>query len=73
MEPLVALIAGALNNKSVERAAIYHINNPEDAKLLEASLKEKIHLPDEVITQPFTPGLSVHAGDGLVGAAFYAK
>ncbi len=72
MESLVALISKAVSKKKIERAAIYHINNLDDAKILEAKMKEKLQLPLEMEIVPFTPGLSVHAGDGLIGAAFYA-
>ena len=72
MESLVALIIKTVSQKSIQKAAIYHINNLEDARILETKLREKLALPTEIEIVPFTPGLSVHAGEGLIGAAFYA-
>jgi DegV family protein with EDD domain len=73
MDRLVNLITGALNEKTIERAAIFHVNNHEEAMILEARLREKLHLPAEVYIIEFTPGLSVHAGSGMVGGVFYSK
>jgi DegV family protein with EDD domain len=73
MERLVKLISDSVGEKTIERAAIYHVNNFSDAKILEAALREKLSLPDEVLILEFTPGVSVHAGPGMVGAAFYSK
>jgi len=73
LERVVNLTVAALAKKTIYRAALYHINNPEDARLLEAMLREKLPMPAEILTVPFTPGLSVHAGDGLVGGVYYAQ
>ncbi|MHC1740047.1 MAG: DegV family protein [Anaerolineaceae bacterium] len=73
MDRLVNLIVTAISNKQISKAAIYHVNNPDDAKILEARLREKLQLPDEVFTVEFSAGLSVHAGTGMVGAVFYTK
>jgi DegV family protein with EDD domain len=73
LERLVELLENSVKGKAIEKAALYHINNPEDAKYLEGKLHEALPLPAEVFTVPFSPGLSVHAGTGLVGAAFLTK
>jgi DegV family protein with EDD domain len=73
MASLVSYIVNAAKNKTIERAGIFHINNLTDAKVLEMTLKTKLPMPEETIIVEFTPGLSVHAGDGLVGATLYAK
>lgn len=73
MDRLVNLITAALAAKTIERAAIYHVNNLNDAKILETRLREKLNLPADVLIIEFTPGLSVHAGTGMVGAVFYSK
>jgi len=73
LERLVELLENSVKGTAIEKAALYHINNPEDAKYLEGKLREALPLPTEVFTVPFSPGLSVHAGTGLVGAAFLTK
>ncbi len=52
---------------SVERAAIIYVNDLEGAHELEKMLRARLPLPPAVLTAPFTPGLSVHAGTGVVG------
>jgi DegV family protein with EDD domain len=73
MDRLVKLISDSQSGKTIERAAIYHVNNLGDAKILETELREKLKLPDQVYILEFTPGLSVHAGPGMIGAVFYSK
>jgi len=66
---LVELLVTSVGTASVERVAFIHVNNPEDTSLLETELRNHLSLPEEVLRVEFTPGLSVHAGDGLVGVA----
>jgi DegV family protein with EDD domain len=72
MDRLVSLICNSIGAKTVKRVAIYHVNNPADAQVLAERLREKLQLPQEVLVVQFTPGLSVHAGSGMVGAVFYS-
>lgn len=65
---LVQLLDNSVANKRIEKAGIVHVNNPEDAALLESRLREILPMPAEVLVAEFTPGLSVHAGSGLVAA-----
>ncbi len=73
MKRLVELLENAVGNRTIERAAILHVNNLADAKHLEAELRKKLTLPADLLTVDFGPGLSVHAGAGMVGAVFVAK
>jgi len=73
MNRLVDLIARAVDHKTIVRVAIFHVNNLADAQVLEARLHERLALPAEVWIVEFTPGLSVHAGSGMVGAVFFAR
>lgn len=73
MNRLVNLIVTATEGKTIERVAIYHINNLAEAKVLESRLREKLQLPPELNIVEFTPGLSVHAGPGMVGAVLLSK
>jgi DegV family protein with EDD domain len=72
MNRLVNLIVTSNGKKQIKRAAIYHVNNPEDARELETHLREKLTLPDNFSIVEFTPGLSVHAGSGMIGFVFYS-
>ncbi|PKN97076.1 MAG: hypothetical protein CVU42_17395 [Chloroflexi bacterium HGW-Chloroflexi-4] len=68
MDRLVELLVDAVGSKSVERICIIHVLNKEDGEFLKVKLAEKLKLPAEVEFIDFGPGLSVHAGVGLVGA-----
>ncbi len=67
IERMLELANECVNGKSVERAAFIHVNDPEGAHSLEGMLRARLPLPPSVLTAPFTPGLSVHAGTGVVG------
>lgn len=67
MDRLVELVSLAVGNKSIETMFILHVLNTEDAAVLEQKLREKIAVPENVPYVAFGPGLSVHAGAGLVG------
>ncbi|MEA5078455.1 MAG: DegV family protein [Anaerolineaceae bacterium] len=73
MDRLVNLIVKASEGKTIERIGFYHINNPDDLKVLEARLREKLDLPADALRVEFTPGLSVHAGPGMIGAFLLSK
>jgi DegV family protein with EDD domain len=73
MERLVNLICKDVHGKKIEKFGIFHINNEADAIVLRDTLRERLDLPEGILFVPFTPGLSVHAGAGMIGAAIYAK
>lgn len=72
-ERLLELTGQALNGKKIERASVIHVNNLEGARELQKQLCERLGCPSEVITAEFTPGLSVHAGNGIVGTVLVAS
>lgn len=72
MERLVNLIVESAKGKKIERIGIFHICNEADAIVLQQLLRERLDLPEEILFMQFTPGLSVHAGAGMIGTAFYA-
>lgn len=66
---MIDLTQAALDGKTIRRAAIIHVNDAAGAGELQEKLCAALPCPVEMITAPFTPGLSVHAGDGVVGVA----
>lgn len=67
MDRLVELVKAEVAGKQLLEAAFTHINNPEDAAILERRLRAELPMPEQAITAEFTPGLSVHGGTGLIG------
>ncbi len=72
LERVLALTQAALSGKTIRRLAFLHVNNPQGAAELQERLCALIPCPAGAVTSEFTPGLSVHAGAGVVGIAFQA-
>lgn len=70
---LVDLLVESAGGKEIQEVGIIHINNLEGAALLEKALREALKIPAEVMVVEFTPGLSVHAGAGMVAAVLLTK
>ncbi len=64
---LVELIEARLLGKPIQQLAMIHVNNLEGAQKLFKLLQEKVSCNEEVIFADFGPGLSVHAGSGVIG------
>ena len=71
-ERVVALCKEALGGRPIERMAMIHVNALEDARQLEAMLRAELDCPEEMLFSDMNPGLSIHAGAGLVGVVFVA-
>lgn len=70
-ERTIELCLEAAGGRPIVRFAILHVDAPEEAARFEAELRAALpSLPQERILGELTPGLSVHSGAGLVGAAF---
>ena len=69
-ERVVELCIEAVGQGPIERMAMIHVTAPEDAKQLESMLRAKLDCPEKLLFSELNPGLSVHAGAGLVGVAF---
>ncbi len=67
IERMFELVGIALDGKKIEKVGIIHVNHLEGAKELQDLLCKKFPCPEEVMIAEFTPGLSVHAGSGVVG------
>lgn len=70
---LVKLAVDALGDKTIERMAFIHVNNPEGAQLFKKMLCESLPCPDDTLIVPFSAGLSVHTGSGMVAVVFLAE
>lgn len=68
MKRLDQLLEKAVAQKEIVHAGIVHVNNLSDAHLLETRLRSILPMPEKVLITDFTPGLSVHAGSGLIAA-----
>ena len=64
---LLELTRESVGDNQIERMAIIHVNNPGGANELEMELRKILVCPAEVIHAEFSAGLSVHAGNGVVG------
>ncbi|MHB8134422.1 MAG: DegV family protein [Anaerolineaceae bacterium] len=64
---LLELMKEAIKDKKIEQIAMIHVNNLSGAEDLYAKMKSLFDCPEKVIYADFTPGLSVHAGSGVVG------
>jgi DegV family protein with EDD domain len=68
----IELAEQALGGQDAERMAIIHVDAAEQARRFERQLCERVSCPGETFTAELTPGLSVHAGAGLVGVVVVA-
>jgi len=69
---VVELAVQEAAGRPVERAAILHVNVPDEARKFAGQLQASLPLPEDLFYAELTPGLSVHAGAGLVGIVFVA-
>jgi len=70
---VMELLEQAADGRPVERVAAVHVCLPDEAKAFGAELCQRLGCSAEAIVADLTPGLSVHAGAGLLGAAIVVK
>lgn len=68
-ERLLELVRQSVNGRPVERLGLIHCNNLQGAQEMRGEICRVISCPEDVIISDFTPGLSVHTGEGVVGVA----
>jgi len=67
IERVLELTRSSVSGKAIERVAFLHANNIEGARELQNQLCNVLPCPPSIIMTDFSPGLSVHAGAGVVG------
>jgi len=70
---LIALAEEQARGKRIARMGLLHAAAPEDMKAFESRLCATWPCQEERLYAEMTPGLSVHAGAGLVGMAFVVE
>jgi fatty acid-binding protein DegV len=73
VERMLELVRQSLAESAIERLAIIHVTNAEGALELQKQICADYSYTGPVIMAPFTPGLSVHAGSGVVGVVIQTK
>ncbi len=72
VERMLDLLKESVGERPIRRAAVIHVNDLQGALALQDQLRLALPCPAEILTAEFTPGLSVHAGSGVVGIAALA-
>jgi DegV family protein with EDD domain len=68
----IELSVEAAAARKIERLAMVHVTAESDAREFYGQICKAIACPEETLYAELTPGLSVHSGAGMVGAAFLA-
>jgi DegV family protein with EDD domain len=66
-ERMLELTKDSLGSKQLERVAVIHITNPDGAREFEQQFRASFGYSGPLMIAEFGPGLSVHAGSGVVG------
>jgi len=69
---VIELTAQALGGRPAERMFIIHVDAAAEARRFEEQVRASLPCPEAVPMAELTPGLSVHAGAGLVGLVVVA-
>lgn len=67
---VIELVDHEVGEKQIEKMSLLHVNALEDAKAFKTQIRDHIKCPEKIPDYELTPGLSVHAGAGLVGVTF---
>jgi DegV family protein with EDD domain len=69
---VIELTEQALAGRPIEQMYVIHVDALPEARQFEEQLRARLPCPDVMPAAELTPGLSVHAGAGLVGTVFVA-
>lgn len=64
---LVELAMETAKETSIVQIGMFHVNNVDGTLELYKDLTQALAVPEEYLLEEFTPGLSVHAGSGVIG------
>jgi len=64
---LVDIAVEKAKDTKIIQLGLFHVNNVEGVMELYEDLAKVLPLPEEYLLEEFTPGLSVHAGSGVIG------
>ena len=64
---LVDIAVEKAKGTKVTQLGLFHVNNVEGVMELYQDLTAALPLPEDYLLEEFTPGLSVHAGSGVIG------
>ncbi|MRR30478.1 DegV family EDD domain-containing protein [bacterium] len=67
LEKMLDLLAASIAGKTIERAAVLHVNCPENALALKQRMSSSAPGVHPYLIAEFTPGLSLHVGSGALG------
>lgn len=70
---VIDLVRESVDGQSIERLAVVHADAAGDAARFEERLRAALPVPETILRAEITPGLSVHAGKGMVGVAAVVK
>lgn len=70
---VMELMQERLGDNDPEKISVLHVDALSDARKFKDLLQSKIHFPGDVPYYELTPGLSVHAGAGLIGVTFIER
>ncbi len=73
VERALELTCASAGGKAIQRVAFMHVDNLKGAQELHSQLCGLLPCPSSVIMTEFSPGLSVHAGAGVVGVTLLTE
>jgi DegV family protein with EDD domain len=73
MARMLELVRQSAEGRAIEQIAIIHVNNEAGGRELQAEVCSRLACPGQPILAAFTPGLSVHAGTGVVGVVILTR
>jgi DegV family protein with EDD domain len=70
---LCELVVQAAGGQPIERMALLHVNAAPEARQFQQQLCTQLRCPPSTLEAELTPGLSVHAGDGVIGVVIVSS